>query len=240
MGSCDRDPLEWAGVTETKISLGAQYNVELRGDECQVGETMGPFCANFKLNTKQRILLKKCEEFYAVSENVDKYLAPMLRRSGPCSFRLVYHFITNYSARHTCSVKSKAGVYENAYSLYLAVQNYCGRKNLDFFARSRKRGPDGRLRSFTISLQDSAGETLNSTVSQLYGIFWYVTNGIWDYVLRHKAQLEGDMRLCSKQRRESRSKKGKKDRVSAAPLSILRQDVLFKASANNVLKTNSK
>jgi hypothetical protein len=150
------------------------------------------------MKTKGQVLLSCLLEFYEDPENLQK-LTTILQHcttktnipsSPKISLRLIDWLVTNYSKADNL-VLMNGDQPLNLFLSYKSQLRSYSKRFFDCFARGKQH---------TVTITDSNGDKLMTTIAQLNFFRWYIRNRIFDYLNRNSEMVERDMVASIKQR----------------------------------------
>ena len=152
---------------------------------------------NIQVTSQEYIILKSIENFYENSNNVNNFLKIL---NGyiedknnidlfTISIRLIDYFVTKYSKNNKICYKITNNNLTQTINVYISYKQQLKifqKKNFDPFSRGY------RIPYF---LNDTC---IITTISQLNFFKWFFTNGLYDYILKHRAEIELEMNSKNK------------------------------------------
>jgi hypothetical protein len=140
-----------------------------------------------RVQCKQELLIKWLQEFYNQPGRIDEIL-PVLTDKSDVSLRLIDWFVTNYSKKHNVSYLLNGRQFA-VYFYYKRELKAYSKRLFDPFCRRERI-------SFMVYGQPPLDET---TVGQLNFFRWAIETGVLDYVVKHAAAIDADMKSSFKE-----------------------------------------
>lgn len=155
--------------------------------------------------SRKDVLLESLNKFYAESDHLSQFTLYTSKKNACVSLRLLDWLVTNYSKKKNLLLNSADGKTFNMYMEYKAQLKAYSKKYFDPFCRRDR-----------ISIENSNGETQETTVGQMNFLRWCMRSGVVDFAIRNREAIEADMLCVSKMR--SKTADGKRQELSSAAI----------------------
>jgi hypothetical protein len=143
------------------------------------------------IESKEEVLLRTLKRYYANDTSALQTLTEVLRGRTGLSLRTLDWLVTNYSKKNNITYQHGNKVV-NVYMEYKGCLKAYSKRLFDPFQRRNR-----------ISIVDSDGTSLQSTIGQLNFFRFALSNGIIQYALQHLQVIEQDMMQSVKNRTSS-------------------------------------
>ena len=157
--------------------------------------------------------LERVKNFYT-DEIIRKYLHPMSTKKFHISCRLMEYACVNYAKKFKIAYRweveeEETDIYvSNEYERWLSQYN---RRNFDFFRR------------YTRIYFEYEGKKYDTTVGQVFIIYWAISHGVMDYIEKNLSAIKKDMshthgqNRLDKQKYKLAGKKRKRQKLVEVP-----------------------
>lgn len=153
------------------------------------------------IESKEDVLFKTLRKYYTDPDALTQ-LTSVLRNKSGLSLRTLDWLVTNYSKKHNITYPHN-GKIVNIYMEYKGCLKAYSKRLFDPFQRRER-----------ISILDSEGHPLQSTIGQLNFFRYAISNGIIEYAIKHVDAIEDDMVESMKHRSSSGSKRKELSRAA--------------------------
>lgn len=140
------------------------------------------------IESKEDVLFRTLQKYYSNNQDALKTLTDMLRGRAGLSLRTLDWLVTNYSKKNNVTYQHGQKVV-NVYMEYKGCLKAYSKRLFDPFQRRNR-----------ITIVDSDGNQLQSTIGQLNFFRFAISNGIIEYALDHLQVIEQDMMQSVKSR----------------------------------------
>lgn len=164
------------------------------------------------IESKEDVLLKTLTKYYANDAEALRSVTEVLRNRAGLSLRTLDWLVTNYSKKYNVTYPHRNKVV-NIYMEYKGCLKAYSKRLFDPFQRRER-----------ISIMDSEGNPLQSTIGQLNFFRFAISNGIIQYAMEHLREIEQDM-LNSMKNRSSNGTTKRKELSRAAIKSATATDI---------------
>jgi len=154
------------------------------------------------IESKEDVLFKTLRKYYANDAPALESLTNVLRNKTKLSLRTLDWLVTNYSKKYNVTYPHHGKVV-NIYMEYKGCLKAYSKRLFDPFQRRER-----------ISIMDSEGIPLQSTIGQLNFFRYAISNGIIEYALQHVEDIEQDMLHSMKHRSSNGSKRKELSRAA--------------------------
>lgn len=156
------------------------------------------------MNRKQDLLLRSISRYYEKPE-IHRVFRDMVNGDGPVSLRLMEWFVTNYAKKHNVYYHTDEMRCFNVYLSYKAQLKAYNKRYFDPFCRNER-----------VTVEDTEGNAVETTVGQANFFRWVIQNDILRWTTEHAADIEGDMVAAARERDDNdtgeRSRTGRRKR----------------------------
>ena len=141
-----------------------------------------------QLTSQELIRLKGNDDFYADSENSEKFINII---SGTCeiSIRLIDHFVTKYSKFNKCNYKLIENDKDINFNVHFDYKNQLKHFQKTYF------DPFSRGDRIPFFMKDTC---IITTIGQLNFFKWFISKKIFDHLVIKKSEVYNDMNIKNK------------------------------------------
>lgn len=153
------------------------------------------------LTETDKDIINRVTNFYSKDRKYVDTLLDIISGKSRISIRIIDYFVTNYSKKYDTGYKIRVDGEVCVFNVYI---EYCSQlrgysKNyIDPFCRKKK---------VVYGYSDRGGEykvRFRSSLGQLYFFYWAIRNKVLEYVSRHLAEIDTDMKQTAKINKELR------------------------------------
>jgi len=151
-----------------------------------------------KPSTNKDVLMLSLSKYYSTKKNIDT-LIEIIQGKHTISLRLIDWFVTNYAKKHNTTIELPDN---NSFTSYFKIyMNY--RAQLKAYSKQQFDPFRRRERITFIYEHDKSIET---TIGQLNFFRWVIENKLIDYVQTHMTDIEQDMLMAQKSKKNNMTK----------------------------------
>jgi hypothetical protein len=167
------------------------------------------------IQTQEQWVLHRLEKFYAKEKNLER-LKAILTGESNISLRLIDWFVTNYAKKYNVAFMNAQEKYVIVYLSYKSHLKAYSKKMFDPFCRWKR-----------IKFHE-----IDTTVGQLNFFEWALSDGVLDYLEKHRDDVHEDMeqRLGEQTEDKTESRRRRHELSRSATKSLARHNVHVKVS----------
>jgi len=160
------------------------------------------------MSNKQQLLMQSLTTFFEDNKSMFNQFFNIVKPDSQISLRVIDWFITNYSRTNDIAYEHpKTRMPFTVHDSYKAQLKAYSKRQFDPFCR--------RMR---INFYYAPDQKITTTVGQLNFFRWAIENGVVEYILRHFAVIDRDMKNYVRHARETKRLNRSSDSLSVAPV----------------------
>jgi hypothetical protein len=155
-----------------------------------------------KINEKGISILNKNKKFFSHDRKYIDSMLEIIKGESNISIRLLDWFVSNYSKKHNTTYTIKLNNIKTSFNVYTEYKNQLTGYSKDYFdpfCRKKK------IKYYYKDRDDQNQIGFHTSIGQLNFFEWAIRNRIIIYVQNHLMDIEQDMRIRTKENKESKS-----------------------------------